>query len=120
LERTEVRAPNSNAILPIRPGYRSRYAEFVNIDFPRLPLTGNLELFRALARLGGELVALHLLESPLFESVAADVSPLKPPTRAAKTSGASESQSRLTSAATIPKVEFIGGKNPVVERASSL
>jgi predicted helicase len=46
------------------PGYRSRYAEFLKIDFPRLPLTGNLELFRALARLGGELVALHLLESP--------------------------------------------------------
>jgi len=46
------------------PGYRSRYAEFLKIDFPRLPLTGNLELFRALARLGGELIALHLLESP--------------------------------------------------------
>ncbi len=27
-------------------------------------MTGNLELFRALARLGGELTALHLLESP--------------------------------------------------------
>ncbi len=46
------------------PGYRSRYAEFLKIDFPRLPLTGKLELFHALARLGGELTALHLLESP--------------------------------------------------------
>lgn len=46
------------------PGYRSRYAEFLKIDFPRLPLTGNLELFRVLARLGSELTALHLLESP--------------------------------------------------------
>lgn len=46
------------------PGYRSRYAEFLKIDFPRLPLTGDVELFRALARLGGELTALHLLESP--------------------------------------------------------
>lgn len=46
------------------PGYRSRYAEFLKIDFPRLPFTGDLELFRALARLGDELVALHLLESP--------------------------------------------------------
>ena len=45
------------------PGYRTRYAEFLRIDFPRLPLTGNLELFRALARLGGELIALHLLEA---------------------------------------------------------
>jgi len=49
------------------PGYRSRYAEFLKIDFPRLPLTGNLELFRTLARLGGELTALHLLESPKLE-----------------------------------------------------
>jgi REP element-mobilizing transposase RayT len=46
------------------PSYRTRYAEFLKIDFPRLPLTGNLELFRALAILGGELTALHLLESP--------------------------------------------------------
>lgn len=51
------------------PGYRSRYAEFLKIDFPRLPLTGNLELFLALARLGGELVALHLLESSKFDQV---------------------------------------------------
>lgn len=49
------------------PGYRSHYAEFLKIDFPRLPLTGNLELFRALARLGGELVSLHLLESPKLD-----------------------------------------------------
>lgn len=49
------------------PGYRSRYAEFLKIDFPRLPLTGNLELFHALARLGGELTALHLLESPKLD-----------------------------------------------------
>ena len=49
------------------PGYRSRYAEFLKIDFPRLPLTGNLELFRTLARLGSELTALHLLESPRLD-----------------------------------------------------
>jgi predicted helicase len=49
------------------PGYRSRFATFLKIEFPRLPLTENLELFRALARLGGELVALHLLESPKVE-----------------------------------------------------
>ncbi len=46
------------------PCYRSRYAEFLKINFPRLPLTGHLDLFRALARLGGEFTALHLLESP--------------------------------------------------------
>jgi predicted helicase len=49
------------------PGYRSRYAEFLKIDFPRLPLTGDLALFRALAELGSELVALHLLESPILD-----------------------------------------------------
>src|SRR5579883_1655456 len=30
------------------PTYRNRYAEFLKIDFPRLPLTSNVELFRAL------------------------------------------------------------------------
>jgi hypothetical protein len=49
------------------PGYRSRYAEFLKIDFPRLPLTESLDLFKELSRLGGELVALHLLESKLLE-----------------------------------------------------
>ncbi len=49
------------------PGYRRRYAEFLKIDFPRLPLTSSLELFRALARLGGELVGLHLMESPRLD-----------------------------------------------------
>ncbi|MGD0291837.1 MAG: type ISP restriction/modification enzyme [Candidatus Binataceae bacterium] len=48
--------------------YRTRYAEFLKIDFPRLPLTSSLELFSALARLGGELIALHLLESPKLEN----------------------------------------------------
>ncbi len=46
------------------PSYRKRYAEFLKIDFPRLPLPGGLGLFRDLVRLGGELVALHVLESP--------------------------------------------------------
>lgn len=49
------------------PGYRTRYAEFLKSDFPRLPLTGKLDLFSALASLGGELVALHLLESPKLD-----------------------------------------------------
>jgi hypothetical protein len=49
------------------PTYQVRYAEFLKIDFPRLPLTSNPELFRALARLGGELVALHLMESPRLD-----------------------------------------------------
>lgn len=44
------------------PTYRSRYAEFLKIDFPRLPLTSNPELFRNLCSLGDELVSLHLME----------------------------------------------------------
>ncbi len=43
------------------PTYRSRYAEFLKIDFPRLPLTANAELFRALCGLGEKLVGLHLM-----------------------------------------------------------
>ncbi len=44
------------------PAYRERYAEFLKIDFPRLPLTSNVELFRALCGLGERLVGLHLME----------------------------------------------------------
>jgi predicted helicase len=51
------------------PRYRSRYAEFLKTDFPRLPLPGNVTLFRELARLGGNLVALHLMESPTFDGL---------------------------------------------------
>ena len=46
------------------PTYRERYAELLKIDFPRLPLTSDLGLFRALAEKGEELVSLHLMESP--------------------------------------------------------
>jgi predicted helicase len=44
------------------PTYRTRYAEFLKIDFPRLPLTSNADLFRELSRLGDRLVGLHLME----------------------------------------------------------
>jgi len=48
------------------PTYRLRYVEFLKIDFPRLPLTSNVELFRQLCGLGEELVALHLLEASVL------------------------------------------------------
>lgn len=67
------------------PSYRDQNAEFLRGEYPRLPLTANLELFRALARLGGELTALHLLESPKLAQ---------------------------------PITEFIGGRNPEVEKVS--
>jgi len=44
------------------PAYRSRYAEFLKIDFPRLPLTSDAGLFRSLCDPGRELAALHLME----------------------------------------------------------
>jgi len=44
--------------------YRVRFAEFLKIDFPRVPLTCGAALFSSLAGVGGELAALHLLESP--------------------------------------------------------
>jgi predicted helicase len=49
------------------PTYRSRYAEFLKIDFPRLPLTSDKELFKGLADKGAELVTLHLMEAPMLE-----------------------------------------------------
>jgi predicted helicase len=67
------------------PTYRSRYAEFLKIDFPRLPLTDSMQMFRALARLGSKLVSLHLLESPKLYK---------------------------------PITEFIGGRNPEIEKVT--
>ncbi len=46
------------------PTYRTRYAEFLKIDFPRVPLTRDQERFRQLASYGAELVDLHLLRLP--------------------------------------------------------
>lgn len=51
------------------PTYRTRYAEQLKIDFPRLPLTSNKELFKKLVQKGNELVNLHLLgENPFDKS----------------------------------------------------
>jgi predicted helicase len=46
------------------PTYRERYAEFLKIDFPRVPLTDDPDLFRALVAKGRQLLSLHLMESP--------------------------------------------------------
>lgn len=51
------------------PTYRRRYAEFLKIDFPRVPLTRNLALFQQLAVYGEELVALHLMKSPQLDTL---------------------------------------------------
>lgn len=67
------------------PSYRSRYAELLKMDFPRLPLPKDAVLFGSLAQLGNELSALHLLESPKLEQ---------------------------------PITEFVGGRNPEIEKVS--
>lgn len=56
------------------PTYRVRYEEFLKTDFPRLPLTAQVDLFRALCMAGERLVSLHLIEHvrqrlPLFPVV---------------------------------------------------
>jgi len=51
------------------PTYRQRYAEFLKIDFPRLPLTKNDQLFNNLATQGEQLVNLHLLKSDQFNQL---------------------------------------------------
>jgi predicted helicase len=67
------------------PGYREVFADELLRDFPPIPLPSDRKLFRALARLGGELTALHLLESPRLDQ---------------------------------PITEFIGNRNPEVEKIS--
>lgn len=49
--------------------YRERYAEFLRIDFPRLPLTSDRNLFKALTSRGKKLKALHLLESVILNKL---------------------------------------------------
>ncbi len=44
--------------------YRETYAEFLKIDFPRVPFTADYSLFTKLGKLGRELADLHLLKSP--------------------------------------------------------
>jgi len=43
--------------------YRSKYAEFLKIDFPRVPFTRNYELFSTIGKYGSKLVDLHLMKS---------------------------------------------------------
>ena len=45
------------------PTYRTRYAEFLRGDFPRIPLTATRAAFEALSALGWDLAQKHLLKS---------------------------------------------------------
>ncbi len=43
--------------------YRTKYAEFLRIDFPRVPFTKDYKLFKKMSEYGNRLVDLHLLKS---------------------------------------------------------
>lgn len=44
------------------PSYRKKYAEFLKIDFPRIPFTPDKKIFQQLSVLGNELIQAHLME----------------------------------------------------------
>lgn len=45
------------------PAYRKKYAEFLRIDFPRIPFPEKAEDFEALSALGWQLVEAHLMRA---------------------------------------------------------
>ncbi|MDP3114511.1 MAG: type ISP restriction/modification enzyme [Candidatus Cloacimonadaceae bacterium] len=45
-------------------GYRLRFAQYLRMDFPRIPFTEDYALFGKLAGYGKELAGIHLLKSP--------------------------------------------------------
>ncbi len=47
--------------------YRARYSEFLQIDFPRIPIPRSYEVFRDIEQIGAILTGLHLVESPLLD-----------------------------------------------------
>ena len=47
--------------------YRQTYAEFLKIDFPRVPFTTDYDLFKEIGKLGKDLADLHLLKSPALD-----------------------------------------------------
>ncbi len=47
--------------------YRTKYAEFLKTDFPRVPFTRDYKLFGKMGDLGKELAELHLMESDALE-----------------------------------------------------
>ena len=48
--------------------YRTKYGEFLKIDFPRIPFTKDYKLFKKIGEYGERLVALHLMKSSELDS----------------------------------------------------
>ncbi len=51
------------------PTYRSKYEEFLKIDFPRIPFVKDKKIFKELSELGNELIRVHLLETEIKNSI---------------------------------------------------
>jgi predicted helicase len=51
------------------PMYRKTYAEFLKIDFPRIPYPTDREKFWELVKFGGQLRQLHLMTSPVVDNL---------------------------------------------------
>src|ERR1035437_6073215 len=50
--------------------YRTKYAQFLKIDFPYIPFPKNYKLFNTLAKLGNQLAGFHLLKAKELEKIA--------------------------------------------------
>ena len=50
------------------PSYRTKYREFLKIDFPRIPYPKDRSIFWELVRLGGQIRQIHLFESAVLEN----------------------------------------------------
>jgi hypothetical protein len=50
------------------PTYRTRYATYLGIDYPRIFLPGGPRVFHDLTRIGTQLIALHLLEGVVHDA----------------------------------------------------
>ena len=44
------------------PKYRQRFADFLKSDFPRIPMTNDIALFKSLVGFGNRLIAVHLMD----------------------------------------------------------
>lgn len=53
--------------------YREKYAEFLQLDFPRIPFAEGYDKFTKVAALGKELVDLHLMRTRMKSSIRFDI-----------------------------------------------
>jgi len=51
------------------PTYRTKYDDFLKMDFPRIPFTTNKDMFIELSKIGDELIAHHLLRKSYADNV---------------------------------------------------